>query len=96
MITPNLFSILINEPSFKAKRGDVFAMYTEFISKFAHNFRSVKSSLFHGTTSGIFVAPPLLATNAIFERKSGNYIDVNAGYWIITMALMDGIICQWT
>ena len=33
-------------------------------------------------------------TNAMFEAKGFTYITVNAGYWIISLALMGGIVCR--
>lgn len=54
-----------------------------------------KHGAFHGVFAGIFFALPVLATNALFERKSFKYILVNSGYWIICIALMSGILCQW-
>jgi len=45
--------------------------------------------------AGILFALPILATNAMFERKSFKYIAINAGYWIITIGLMGGVISQW-
>jgi hypothetical protein len=43
----------------------------------------------------LFVALPLLATNAIFETKSWKYVAINAGYWIATLTIMGGIIAAW-
>lgn len=51
--------------------------------------------LLHGTLGGLFAALPILATNALFEMKSWKYIWINVGYWIISMALMGGVLCQW-
>jgi hypothetical protein len=34
-------------------------------------------------------------TNGLFERKKVKYGFVNAGYWIITLSLMGGILFQW-
>jgi hypothetical protein len=31
----------------------------------------------------------------MFEKKSVKYVAINAGYWIVTLAIMGGIICQW-
>tara|TARA_B110000091_G_C13629440_1_gene396476 strand:- start:583 stop:726 length:144 start_codon:yes stop_codon:yes gene_type:complete len=45
--------------------------------------------------AGVLLALPILATNAMFEAKGFKYIAVNAGYWIISLALMGGIVCQW-
>ncbi|MFT4523575.1 MAG: hypothetical protein ACI8ZN_002530 [Bacteroidia bacterium] len=62
----------------------------------ADSFRSFKHGLIHGSFAGLFIALPLFASNALFERKSAKYVAVNAGYWIVTLALMGGIICQFT
>jgi hypothetical protein len=32
----------------------------------------------------------------LFERKGFRYIAINGGYWIISMALMGGIICAFS
>lgn len=50
---------------------------------------------FHGLFSGIVVALPIIGTNALFEQKSWKYIFINAGYWILTFALMGGVLGQW-
>ncbi|WP_308224826.1 DUF1761 domain-containing protein [Flavobacterium sp. J372] len=36
-----------------------------------------------------------MAINALFERKSAKYVLINAGYFIVSLAIMGGIICQW-
>ena len=59
-----------------------------------NNFRTFGHGVVHGIITGIFFVFPLLATNALFERKSWKYIWINAGYWIISLALMGGIICH--
>ncbi len=58
------------------------------------NYRTFKHGLFHGTIAGFLFALPILATNALFEQKGFKYIFVNGAYWIITIALMGGVICQ--
>ncbi len=59
-------------------------------------FLTFKHGAFHGAMLGLFVAMPVLATNALFEQKSFKYLAINAGYWVVTMALMGGIINAWT
>ncbi len=55
-----------------------------------------KHGAFHGFfLIGLFIILPVIATNAIFEGKSAKYVAVNAGYWIITITLMGGIIAAW-
>jgi hypothetical protein len=60
------------------------------------NFMTFKHGAFHGIKFGILIALPVLATNSLFEQKSFKYVLINAGYWIVTMALMGGIINAWT
>lgn len=51
---------------------------------------------FHGFfLIGLFLVLPLFATNAIFEGKSVKYVAVNTGYWMLSLALMGGIIAAW-
>ena len=59
-------------------------------------FMTFKHGALHGSMLGLFVALPVFATNALFEMKSFKYVAINAGYWIVTMALMGGIINAWT
>ncbi|MBP9887859.1 MAG: DUF1761 domain-containing protein [Leptospiraceae bacterium] len=90
----HLYSILMNEPGLKETGSEINTFVTTFMAKYGSNFRTFKHGVFHGVLAGIFFALPVLATNALFERKGFKYIAVNAGYWIITIALMGGIICQ--
>ncbi len=69
--------------------------YSDFMTDYGNNFRTFKHGVLHGVIAGIFIALPILGTNALFERKSAKYIFINAGYWIVTLGIMGGIICAW-
>lgn len=71
------------------------ASYGAFMADYGDAFRTFKHGAFHGTFAGIFVALPIIGTNALFERKSAKYIFINAGYWIVTLAIMGAILCGW-
>jgi hypothetical protein len=75
--------------------GDALTYFNDFMAKYGTNYRTFKHGALHGTLSGIFFILPVLATQAMFERKTVKYVAINAGYWIVTIALMGGIICQW-
>lgn len=66
-----------------------------FLAKYGTEFRTFKHGAFHGVLTGIFFVLPVLATNAMFERKGWKYIWINTTYWTITIAIMGGIICEW-
>ncbi|WP_027138077.1 DUF1761 domain-containing protein [Gaetbulibacter saemankumensis] len=69
--------------------------YEVFIADYGDAFRTFKHGAFHGVLSGVFIALPILGTNALFERKGAKYIFINSGYWIVTLGIMGAIICGW-
>ncbi len=54
-----------------------------------------KHGAFHGAMVGVFLATPVLVTNALFERRNLSYMLINAGYWIVSFAIVGGIVCAW-
>ena len=71
------------------------SIYKSVMDLVGTGHRTFKHGLFHGIIGGFFVALPILAINSLFERKSFKYIAINAGYWIITMGIMGGILSAW-
>jgi hypothetical protein len=59
------------------------------------SFRTFKHGMFHGALGAIFIAMPIIGTNALFERRGFKYIMINTGYWLLNMMVMGGIICAW-
>jgi hypothetical protein len=90
----HLGSILVDEPGFTEVGSDVNTMYSDFMAKYGTNFRTFKHGVFHGILTSLFIALPAIGTSALFERKSFKYVAIHVGYWIVTMGLMGGIICQ--
>lgn len=84
----SLFSGLTDEAS--------LAYLANFHETYGHLHRSFGHGALHGVLMGFFFVLPVLGTNALFERKGFKYIAVNVGYWVITLALMGGVICQFT
>ncbi len=58
-------------------------------------FQTFKHGAFHGMFLGILVAMPVLVTNALYEQKSFTNMAINVGYWIVTFAIMGGIVGVW-
>lgn len=84
--------------AFSMVGGDVenaLPSYQAFMDDYGNAFRTFKHGVFHGVLAGIFIALPIIGTNALFERKGAKYIFINSGYWIVTMGVMGGIICAW-
>ena len=86
-------ALLSNQPDSKDPNSEASLMLKKFMELFGNSYRTFKHGAFHGTLAGIFLALPIIGINALFERRSFAYIAINAGYFIITFALMGGILC---
>jgi hypothetical protein len=62
------------------------------MDQYGQEFRTFKHGALHGTIASLFIVLPVLAINALFERRSRKYVLLHLGYWTITLALMGGII----
>ena len=90
-----IFQVLINEPGFTDNTGEAFNTFTDFMAKYGNNFRSFGHGTIHGVLAGLLFVTPIITIKSLFERKSFKYIAINGGYWIVTLAIMGGIVCQW-
>ncbi len=71
------------------------ALFKQVMDLVGSGHRTFGHGMLHGVMSGLFVVMPIIATGAMFERKGFKYIAINAGYWIISMGIMGGIVCGW-
>lgn len=87
---------LMNQPGFGDPNSEVGRYLADYMAKYGTNFRTFSHGMVHGILiSGIFIALPIMTTNALFERKGFKYIAINVGYWLVTLGLMGGIVCAW-
>ncbi len=61
---------------------------------FEHKFRTFRHGAVHGTITGLFLLTPVIAINAMFERKGWKYILIHGGFWIVCCILIGGTLCQ--
>lgn len=55
-------------------------------------FDTFKHGAAHGAIISVFIVIPIFITNGLFEQKSWSNMLINAGYWLITLAIMGGIL----
>ena len=84
----------LNDPARAAAAQAIVDQFTG-TGIYASEGRTLHHGALHGVIAALFFMLPLLATNAMFERKSFKYIAVNAGYWIVCLAIMGAIISAW-
>ena len=55
-------------------------------------FDTFKHGAAHGAIISFFVVIPTFITNGLFEQRSWKNMLINAGYWLLTLMLMGGIV----
>ncbi|CAM1349563.1 DUF1761 domain-containing protein [Tenacibaculum insulae] len=89
------FSSLMGEPGFAEGSGEAYTYFENFISSYGDRFRTFKHGALHGAMIGLLLVGSVITTKSLFERKSFKYIAINTGYWVVSLAIMGGILCQW-
>ena len=73
----------------------ILPTFNAFMEDYGNNFRTFKHGALHGVIAGLTIVFPVMATNGLFERKSWKLIFINVGYWTITLAIMNALVCGW-
>ncbi len=90
----DVYSLYASEDGFLTEGSAVMNRLDTLMLEFGDRFRTFKHGALHGTLIGLLFVTPILGTIALFEQKSFKYVAINGGYWIITLALMGGVLCQ--
>jgi len=60
-----------------------------------HSYATFGHGVIHGMVISLLVLLPVLGTISIFEKRGWGWLFTNLGYWMITLALMGGILSAW-
>lgn len=74
----------------------VSASYTAFMAEYGDAFRTFKHGALHGTILGVGFVFPVIAINGLYSHKPWKLIFITSGYWVVSLAIMGGIICGWS
>jgi len=89
-----LAGLFAMDPDFAKEGTELHTYFKEFMSEYGTRHRSFGHGVVHGIMLGVFLVLPIIGIISLFERRTWKYVLVNAGYWILTLALMGGVICQ--
>ena len=88
-----VYSIFVGDPGLADPQSPTSLYLADFMEKYGRNYRTFKHGALHGALCGLFLVTPVISILALFERRSFKYIAIHAGYWILTLAIMGGVIC---
>lgn len=97
-----LIGIVIHQSSvtslFANDLGDTssagYITYTSMMAEYGDRHRSFGHGAMHGAIFALFMVFPLISIVSLFERRGWKYIFVHTGYWLISLVLMGGMLCQ--
>lgn len=90
-----IMQLFVTHPDFSTAGSEVHSLYNSLMENYGDRHRNFGHGAVHGVFAAILLALPLLGINALFERRGWKYIGLHFGYWIVSLALMGGVICQW-
>lgn len=88
------FSTLMSDPTLTEVGSETYIYAQDFMERFGENYRTFKHGAFHGIMFTLFAVLPIIGTHALYESKNFKYIAIHVGYWIVSLALMGGVICE--
>jgi hypothetical protein len=68
--------------------------FNELMVTYGDQHRNFGHGVLHGILAGLMFALPVIGINSLFERRGWKYIMIHLGYWLITLALMGGLLCK--
>lgn len=92
----HVLAIMTEDPNFGQEGAESTLFLQNFLSKYGGDFRSFGHGALHGAMTGLFLIFPTMSINNMYERRKFGLNFIHGFYWIVTMAIMGGIICVWT
>ena len=90
-----VLQLMAMHPDFHTPGTEVAELYKAVMDKFGTTHRNFGHGAVHGIINSVLIVLPLISINALFERRGWKYILIHFGYWLITLTIMGGFICQW-
>lgn len=90
----DLISIFADKAGYQEEGSPATLALQRVLELGGDNYRTFKHGAFHGVLISLFLIFPILATNGLFERRPFKLTLINSLYWLITITLMGGFLCQ--
>jgi len=68
--------------------------FNNLMASYGNNFRTFGHGAVHGLIFSVLFVLPVIAINAMFERRGWKYIGIHFIYWLITLVLIGGVLSK--
>jgi len=86
------FLLFLGEPEMANPAYEAHAFLEDFRAKFGDRHRSLGHGMLHGTEIGLFTGLALIGTTAMIEGQSMKRAWVHIGFWVVSCALIGGVL----
>ena len=86
----SFYSIVADDPTSAANK----TWLENSIREHGNKFRTFKHGALHGSIASVFFVLPVIGIISLFEKRGWKYVLIHWGYWLVTLALMGGVLCQ--
>ena len=90
------FYSMLMGPELQNPSSNLHSWAADVVTQYGGRYRTFRHGALHGALSGVFFVTPIVAINAMFERRGWKYIAITGGYWTVCLAIMGAIICHFT
>lgn len=88
----NVYQMMIPEVLEAGSQAE--SQFNELMATYGSHHRNYGHGAVHGLIATLFIVLPLLAINALFERRGAAYIFIHLGYWAICLILIGAVLSQ--
>ena len=89
-----IFGLFATAPEFKDATSEMSVMVNDLMAKYGDRHRSFGHGAVHGIFATVLFVLPVIGINGLFERKGWKYIFIHVGYWLVSLMLIGGVLCQ--
>ena len=90
-----VMQLFAEHPDFGTAGSEAQNLYDQVMAMFGDSHRTLGHGALHGAFGAVFLALPLIAINAMFERRGGKYIGIHFGYWLLTFVAVGAVVCAY-
>jgi len=91
----DLFSLFNGNDDLKDASSEISVAVNRVLELAGDKYLTFKHGAAHGMLMSIFLVFPVMAIKNLFERRPFKLTLINSIYWMITLTLMAGVLCQW-
>jgi len=90
-----IVQLFLGEAALKDPTSEMSVFINDFMSTYGDRHRTFGHGVIHGIEFALFIGLPFIGVHSLFERRPFKYVWIHLGYWIVSFAIMGGLLCAY-